>query len=339
VVQSWAKSVNASGGLNGHQVTLVEKDNGSVPGTALSDAQALVSAKVDAIFDLDILDSVWQKTASAAGIPVIGGNFSSPMYYSDPNWYPSGQTNDSITYSVAATAKEAGATNLADLYCAEAPQCQQSVPLIKAAGQSAGVPVVYSASIAATAPNYTAQCLAAKQAGVSAIFIGDSFPIVARVASDCSAQGYNPVFVTEGTGFTNQALTTPGLKDKLWSSYPILPFFSTASVVTQMNAVLDKYYPDLRKNLANWSEYAVQSWTAGLLLAQGVKDSGVTAAQAVTPALITAGLGKVSGETLGGFSPPLTMTAGKPHPVDCWYVGRVQNGVAKQVGGLTCKKS
>jgi len=106
-----------------------------------------------------------------------------------------------------------------------------------------------------------------------------------------------------------------------------------------MNAVLDKYYPDLRKNLANWSEYAVQSWTAGLLLAQGVKDSGVTAAQAVTPALITAGLGKVSGETLGGFSPPLTMTAGKPHPVDCWYVGRVQNGVAKQVGGLTCKKS
>ena len=46
------------------------------------------------------------------------------------------------------------------------------MPLIKTAGQSVGVPVVYSASIAATAPNYTAQCVAAKQAGVSAIFIG-----------------------------------------------------------------------------------------------------------------------------------------------------------------------
>lgn len=118
VVQAWAKSVNASGGLNGHPVSLTFKDNGSTPGTALTDAQSLISAKVNAIIDLDILDEVWAKSASTAGIPVIGGNFSSPSYYQDPNWYPSGQTNDSITYSVAATAKKAGATNLADFYCA-----------------------------------------------------------------------------------------------------------------------------------------------------------------------------------------------------------------------------
>jgi branched-chain amino acid transport system substrate-binding protein len=189
VLQAWAKSVNAAGGLNGHPVTLVEKDNASVAGTALTNAQALVSAKVDAIIDLDILDEVWEKPVSAAGIPVLGGNFSSPSYYSDPNWYPSGQTNDSITYSVAATAKQAGATSLADFYCAESAQCQSSVPLIKTAGQSLGVPVVYSASISATAPNYTAQCVAAKQAGVKAIFIGDSITVIDRVATDCSQQG------------------------------------------------------------------------------------------------------------------------------------------------------
>lgn len=339
VVQAWAKSVNASGGLNGHPVTLVEKDNGSVAGTALTDAQALIADKPAAIIDLDILDSVWQKPASAAKIPVIGGNFSSPMYYQDPDWYPSGQTNDSITYSVAATAKQAGATNLADFYCAESVQCQQSVPLIKSAGQSVGVPVVYNASISATAPNYTAQCLAAKQAGVTAIFIGDSISVIARVASDCAKQGYNPIYVTEGTGFTNQALTAPGLKDNLWSSYPILPYFSSASAVKQMNAVLDKYYPGLRQQTTTWSEVAAQAWTAGLLLAQAVKNSGASASTAVTPAVVTAGLGKVSNQTLGGFSPALTLTPGKPHPVDCWYVGRVQNGVASQVGGLTCQKS
>jgi branched-chain amino acid transport system substrate-binding protein len=339
VVQAWQKSVNAAGGLNGHPVQLTEKDNGSVPGTALTDAQSLISAKVDVIFDLDILDEVWQKAASAANIPVIGGNFSSPSYYQDPNWYPSGQTNDSITYSVAATAKKAGATNLADLYCAESVQCQESVPLIKAAGQSVGVPVVYNASIAATAPNYTAQCVAAKQAGVTAIFIGDSLSVIARVASDCSRQGYNPIFVTEGTGFTNQALTTPGLKDHLWSSYPILPYFSDASAVTAMNAVLDKDYPGLRENTTTWSEYAAQAWTAGLLIAQAVKNAGITASEAVSPAVITRGLDKVSNETLGGFSPPLTFAAGKPHTVDCWYTGRAQGGKASQVGGLTCKNS
>jgi branched-chain amino acid transport system substrate-binding protein len=340
VVQAWAKSVNAAGGLAGHPVTLIEKDNGSVAGTALTDAQALVSAKVDAIIDLDILDEVWEKPVSAAKIPVIGGNFSSPSYFQDPDWYPSGQTNDSITYSVAATAKQAGATSLADFYCAESAQCQSSVPLIKAAGQSVGVPVTYSASIAATAPNYTAQCLAAEQAGVKAIFIGDSLSVIARVARDCSQQGYNPIYITEGTGFTNQALTATGLKDSLWSSYPILPYFSTAPAVAAMNTVIDQYYPGLRQNSSDtWSEVATQAWTAGLLLAQGVKNSGATASTAVTPALISAGLNKVSDDTLGGYSPALSFTAGKAHPVDCWYVGRVQNGVATQVGGLTCQKS
>lgn len=339
VVQDWAKSVNAAGGLNGHPVTLMEKDNGSVPGSALTDAQAVIAAKPAAIIDLDILDEVWQKAASSADIPVIGGNFSVEAYYTDPDWYPSGQTNDSITYSVAVTAKQAGATNLADFYCAESAQCQASVPLIKAAGQSVGVPVVYSASISATAPNYTAQCLAAKQAGVKAIFIGDSITVIDRVASDCNQQSYDPIFVTEGTGFQNLALTVPGLKDNLWSSYPILPYFSSAPSITAMNAVLDKYSPGLTGNDNIWSEFAVQGWTAGLLLAQAVQNSGVTASEAITPALVTSGLDKVSNDTLGGMSPALTFTAGKPHPVDCWFVGRVQNGVASQVGGLTCQKS
>jgi branched-chain amino acid transport system substrate-binding protein len=336
VLQAWQKSVNASGGLNGHRVDFTYMDNGSNPGTAATDAQSMISGKVDAIIDLDILDAVWQKPASAAKIPVIGGNFSTPMYYQDQNWYPSGQTNDSITYSVVATAKKAGATNLGQLYCAEAVQCQESVPLIKAAGKTLGVPDVYDASIAATAPNYTAQCVAAKQAGVKALFIGDSLSIIARVAEDCAKQGYNPVYVTEGTGFTNQALTTAGLRDHLWSSYPVLPFFANAPAVTAMNTAVDKYFPGIRQNAATWSEFAVQAWTAGLLLAQAVKNAGVTAGGTVSPAVITKGLDMVSNETLGGFSPSLNFT-GKTHAVDCWYTGRVQGGKASQVGGLTCE--
>jgi branched-chain amino acid transport system substrate-binding protein len=338
VVQAWQKSVDASGGLNGHPVDLTEMDNGSNPGTAATNAQKMISANVAAIIDLDILDAVWQKPVSAAKIPVIGGNFSSPPFYTDTNWYPSGQTNDSITYAVVATAKQAGAKNLAQLYCAESVQCQESVPLIKADGQSLGVPDVYNASIAATAPNYTAQCVAAKQAGVTAIFIGDSTSVIARVAEDCNAQGYNPIYITEGTGFTNQALTTPGLKDHLWSPYPILPYFSTQPAVTAMNTVLDKYYPGITQNSNTWSEFAVQAWTAGLLVAQAVKNAGVTAGDTVSSADITKGLDMVSNQTLGGFSPSLTFTAGQAHPVDCWYTGRVQGGTASQVGGLTCEK-
>jgi branched-chain amino acid transport system substrate-binding protein len=338
LLEAWQKSVNAAGGLNGHPVQLIEKNNDSNPSTALTDAQALVADKVTVIFDLDILDMLWEKVAAAAKIPVIGGNFSSPEYYTDSDYFPSGQTNDSITYSVAAVAKQAGATSLADFYCAESAQCQESVPLIKAAGQSVGVPVVYSASISATAPNYTAQCVAAKQAGVKAIFIGDSIAVIDRVATDCNQQGYDPVYVTEGTGFQNMALTTPGLENHLWSSYPILPYFGTESAVSSMYATLDKYYPGTQQQTLTWSEFAPQVWTGALLLAQAVKNAGVTSSDTVSAAMVTAGLNKVSGDTLGGFSPPLTFTGGK-HTVDCWYTGRVLTGKAVQVGGLSCEKS
>jgi len=212
------------------------------------------------------------------------------------------------------------------------------VPLIEAAGKTLGVKDLYNASIAATAPNYTAQCVAAKQAGIKALFIGDSTSVIARVAENCTQQGYNPIYVTEGTGFTNQALTTPGLESNLWSPYPILPFFSNDPAVTAMNTVLDKYFPGMRQNSNAWSEFAAQAWTAGLLLAQAVKNAGVAAGDTVTSAMITNGLDMVSNETLGGFSPSLTFTGGQPHPVDCWYTGRVQGGKASQVGGLTCKK-
>jgi branched-chain amino acid transport system substrate-binding protein len=44
VVQAWEKSVNASGGLNGHPVDLTELDNASNPGTAATNAQKIISA-------------------------------------------------------------------------------------------------------------------------------------------------------------------------------------------------------------------------------------------------------------------------------------------------------
>ena len=55
-----------------------------------------------------------------------------------------------------------------------------------------------------------------------------------------------------------------------------------------------------------------------------------------TAADFTKGLDMVANETLGGFAPALTFTAGKGHPVDCWYTARVVGGVPQQVGGQLC---
>ena len=175
-------------------------------------------------------------------------------FYTESDFYPEGQTNNSTTYANSITAKTAGATNMGDLYCAEAPSCAEGVPLIQAAGKKVGVPVVYNAEIAATAPNYTAQCLAAKQDHVQSVFIGDASVVIVNVATDCAQQNYTPIYVTEGEGFGLAMATAPGLKDKLWSDYGTLPFFAKNPPIKAMNKAVDKYYPGLRTNKTSWSQ-------------------------------------------------------------------------------------
>ena len=228
------------------------------------------------------------------------------------------------------TAKQAGGKKLAQLYCAEAPQCQESVDLHKKAGDTFGVPLVYSASIAATAPNYTAQCIAAQQAGADALFIGHSGSVVMKVAADCDRQGYKPIYITQGTGFVMPEASAPGLSESLWSSYPILPFWGKSAQVKEMKKAVDKYSPGTW-NDPNFSEYAAQAWTGGKLIEAAVEKSGVAAKDDVTAADIKTALDSMKDETLGGWSPALTFTAGKPHSVDCWYTGRVQKSTPKLV--------
>ena len=135
------------------------------------------------------------------------------------------------------------------------------------------MPLVYSASIAATAPNYTAQCIAAQQAGVDALFIGHSGSVVMKVAADCERQGYKPVYITQGTGFVMTEASAPGLSDRLWSSYPILPFWGNSAQVKDMKKALDKYSPGAFSD-PNFSEYAAQAWTGGKLIEAAVAKTG-----------------------------------------------------------------
>ena len=200
---------------------------------------------------------------------------------------------------------------------------------------------MYSASISATAPNYTAQCLAAQQQHVTSLFIGDSSSVIAKVGENCNTQGYKPTYITEGTGFSMQLAQSPGIKDNLWSDYPDLPFWADNAIVTTMNSTVDKYKPGLRNNTLAWTEYAVQTWTAGLLIQDAFKGSGIGASDTPSAAAMTTGLDSISNDNLGGWSPPLTFTAGQPHKVDCWFVGQVHNGTPSLVNGgkLSCQSS
>ncbi len=339
VYKAWANSVNASGGLNGHQVQLITEDDAATPGTSASDAETLISDHVDAIVDLSIVDETWASTVQAANIPVVGSNETETPFTTNPDFYSEGQTNDSVIVANVLTAKTAGANNLGTYYCAEAPSCQEGVAPLKAAGSKYGVPVVYNGEVAATAPNYTAQCLAAQQAHASAIFIGDASVVIARIGQNCAQQNYYPTYITEGEGFANVLLTAPGISKNLWSEYSTIPFWDTSVPAVQtMNAAVDKYYPGIRNNNQTWSEEGAESWAAGLLLRDAVKAGGLTASATPSASEIVTGLDSLKNDNLDGMAPPLSFTAGQPHQIDCWFTAKVANGTPSMVnnGQVTC---
>jgi branched-chain amino acid transport system substrate-binding protein len=338
VFKAWVSTVNASGGIDGHSVQVTYEDDGGNPGTSVSDLQTLLSDHVVAIVNDSILDSAWASTVQAAKVPVVGVNVTEVPFYTNPDFYPEGQTNDSTNVGLVTTLKTAGATNYADFYCAESPICAASVPQLRADGKTLGVPMVLADEISATAPNYTAQCVAASQAHVSGIFIGGSSPEEARIGADCARQNYQPIYVTGGEGFGLVLAPAPGIRDHLWSEYNDLPFWDNTPATQALDTAMDKYFPGVRENASVYNEQSAMAWPSGILLEDGIKAGGLTASSTPTSAEVVNGLDSLKNDTLQGWAPPLTFSPGKPHPIDCWFTARVQNGVPSMVNGgkVTC---
>lgn len=340
VIRAWAADRNDGEGVNGHPIDLIVEDDASDPGKSVTAAQEMITQQADVIIDVTVLDNTWAEAVTDAGIPVVGGNLSSQLYNTNPLFYPSGQTNDSINYSTLAVAQQAGGTKFADLYCAEAPTCQESVEPLQQAAEDLGIPTVYVSSISASAPNYTAQCVAAQQAGADSLLVGHSASIVARVASDCAQQGYNPIILGQGTGYTSVLTDSEGSRDHYWAPFPSLPFFDTDNPLVQdFQQTVEAKYPDLfTDQQETMSQYAAQAWTAGLLIEAAVKAGDLAAGDSVSAENMVDALNSIHDETLGGWTGPLNFTEGETHSVPCWYTVRMQDGTPSLVSDdMTCE--
>ena len=338
VYQAWASSVNAAGGINGHPVKTILVDDQSNPGNSLTDVENLVKQDhVVALMDASDLDETWASFVKAQHVPVIGTNVTEAPFFTNSDFYAEGATEDTLFPGVIDSAKAAGAANVGLLYCAEAVQCQEGIAPLKALGTKMSMPVKYTGEISATAPSYTAQCVAAQQAGVQALFIADIAAVAAKVAQNCSQQGYHPVYVLDGVDINQGFMTAPGLKDNLVGPVDDLPYYADSPVNTAMNAAIDKYYPGLRDD-AGYSMAAANAWTSGLLLEAAAKAGGLTTSDTPTSAELITGLTALKDETLSGTAPSLTFAAGQAHPVSCWFSYQLKNGVYSMPNGTkqTC---
>ena len=324
-MQAWASWVNSHGGLEGHQVHLVILDDGYSAAKALANAQTAINQDhAVAIFDNSDEDPSFASVAKAANVPVLGGQ-ETDSGWQNSDFFPAGATFNYTNSVGAIVAKDAGVKKFAALYCVEVSICAESVHQGEQVASHYGIKYVYTAGIGFAAPNYTAQCLAAKQSGATAMTVGDASSIVEHVVQDCAAQDYTPRQLSSDGTVATAWLTIPAFNGNIDTQSDYLWFVHNSATATMYSA-LDKYAPGVPTG-PNFGEIVLQSWSDGALLQAAVQAAKATSATPITSALILKGLyGLPSGETLGGLSPPLHFVKGEPPNNSCYFEMGIKNG-------------
>ena len=194
-------------------------DDGDSEAAATQDAtQLITSDHVLALMDNSSTAAPYAALAAQDHVPMISmtGDHNANDYVTDPNAFAEGTTVPSELWAYAEAANLSNRKNLALLYCSNVAACAHWSRLSKRIRLNRS-PRRLLSGVCATAPNFTAICLAAKEANANSIEpVG---PVVAanfRVLQNCRAQGYNPLPIMSGTNFgTGQYIASNGVTN-LW---------------------------------------------------------------------------------------------------------------------------
>ncbi|WP_236792000.1 ABC transporter substrate-binding protein [Amycolatopsis sp. GM8] len=320
---AWVSSVNDTGGINGHPVQLFVEDDGGDPAKSVSAMKNLVEKDgvVAIVGSIEFgLEQAWTNYVDGKKIPVIGGASSVPAWETDPNFYPVGNSTSNVSRMTAYGGKLSNKNNFGFAYCAEYPSCKQASVKYEQFVKDLGMTYASGQGVPASAPNYTSQCLAFKNANANSIFLATQPDVTPRIVSSCKAQGYQPLFIVDSATYLDSYLTDPAFEGILLSSEGPL-WFGDGPGTADYTAAMKKYQPTAQQN-----SIGVISWYGGKVFEAAVKASGVTGKP--TSQNITDGLHKLGPNfDLGGSIAPVTYKAGAGAvQQSCGWYASIQNG-------------
>ncbi len=329
---AWVKATNASGGIAGHKIDLINENDQTNPGLAVTEAHTLVSDGVVAVEVSSLVQQAFLSVLASAKVPVVGESFGIPGLPQNTDVFDPTDTLSTLVANASQVdlIKAAKVHKVADLY--EAQTGSTSLSQLEAAiNATPGLKLVYSVATSLTQTNYESECLAAQQAGATGLIAGTGTPAnIEATASSCSLQGYHPAYFagTENWG------AFPALAKNTWMSGETVPYFYTKSpAIKKYRSLMDKYYPGQFKNPTFDPGNSLGIYAGGLLLHDALIKGGLTSGSKATAAMVLKGLYRLKGDTLGGLAPPLTFKKGTDHAINCWFESRWHNGRPELVHG------
>lgn len=329
-LQLWVKDVNQRGGIDGHPVKLIVADDGNDPARHLSIVKDMVENKHIFALLYEVVSTTYSKALddylTQKGIPAIGGDGGSFIWEKNNLFFPIGTTQGAAFFSHMKAAKLAHPemTKIGVLTCREADGCTQASTGWPEAGKKVGFTTVYNGQVSIAQPDFTAECLNARNAGAQILFVAVDPNSVRRLAQNCATQSYKPVYALPSGVIASGQNGDPNLEGTIGIN-PAFPWMSSATPGEQaFQAAVKRYNPGLQLNITT-----PFGWTSGKMLE---KAAAGRLGDQPAPAAVIAGLRTFKNETLDGIAPPLTFsTRGKSST--CWFTLAFKGGAWKDGNG------
>lgn len=336
-LQIWAAAVNANGGINGRKVQVIVYDDGGDGAKAKSQVRDLVEQRngVAVVASMSSLTlPSWRGYVEQRRIPVVGGDCSLELWHSSPMLFSQCSSIDAQIFGVVKLGARLGkGKKWGMLTCTEAELCSYAEDKWFGQGyaKKAGLEPVYRSRISVAQPDFTSECLQARNAGVQLFTVVGDPNTVARVAASCRRQNFNPQFLQGSATVTANTATQPGLSDVL-AYMPTFPFAGLSTgPAKEFHTAYAKYGGGAEPGGA-----ASLGWAAAKLFEQAARNAGAD----VSSAGILKGLHTIRNDRLGGLTVPLGFAPGKPgSDAGCWFVMQAINGkwTAPQGDRLDCR--
>jgi branched-chain amino acid transport system substrate-binding protein len=326
----WVKDVNARGGLACHPVQLFTEDDGGDPGRAAADVDELTARHhVIALVGNIVTFSVggFLPAITSAKVPAVGGDDIAPEWFESPWMFPTGAGLTDQGRGIVKAGVAAGHRQFGLVYCVEVASCTEVDKDLRNGGtKSAGGKLLYDSPVSITQPDYTAQCLNARNAGVDLLGLALDGASMTRLARSCASVGYRPLLAAAAATFNLSNAEDPDLRSfGMVSESPVAPWTAQDTpAMRAFHAAMARYAPQVPPD-----GEAVLAWTSGALLEAAVAEiPAPELSGGLSPALIVEGLGRIHDDNLGGLTAHLTFAPGEQHALSsgCTFLERLGPG-------------
>lgn len=322
--QLWVKTINQRGGVNGHAVNLLVYDDNGDPARHRAQVQeAIEQRKVIGFLSNGetITGGPSVEYINSKRVPVIGTDGGENWPFTSPMYFPSSSTGDALygTFlpSLAQVVIPEGKKKLGTVVC-ELSTCQEIEKVLLRDAKPVGFDHAYRGQASVAQPDYTAECLAARNAGVDVMFLILDTNSITRFVASCTRQGYRPRYGAATALVADRFKDDPNFEGFV-AGTPVFPYFQTSTPASNEFQQARAAYG---KGMALHIGLGV-GWTSGKLL----ERAAASLPEPPTSQALLEGLWSIRNDTLGGITMPLTFTRDKPPvPLSCWFLIQVRKG-------------